>query len=153
MKSILILFAAFLLPYCGTAQCPEFTLAELHSLQRATVDQKDYTIQSLGFDLRSDFVLRGESISSYSKCWNSNLKEKSVFEQLVWWNKTTNSINFMTLNEAHYLQLRNSILGRHNPSRVAENPDFYIGKMFQYRFGSRRVDEVDYYFVLISLRR
>lgn len=152
MKSILILFAVFLLPTAGTAQCLEFSLAELHSLQRVSESQKHHSIQSLGFDLRSDFVLRGENISSYSKCWNSNFREKAVFEQLIWWNKTTNSIHFMTLNEAHYVQLRNSILDRNGSGRTAENPDFYIGKMFQYRFGSRRVDDLDYFFVLISHR-
>ncbi len=152
MKSILILFTAILTSCLGAAQCPGFSLAELHSLQRATESQKHQTILSLGFDLRSDFVLRGENISSYSKCWNSNFREKSLFEQLIWWNKTTNSIIFMTLNETHYTQLRQSIVSRQSSGRVGENPDFYLGKMFQYRFGSRRVDEIDYFFVLISLR-
>ncbi|MCB0533065.1 MAG: hypothetical protein H6574_05060 [Lewinellaceae bacterium] len=148
----LIHLALAFLPAFTIAQCPEFQITELHDLQRAAVDQKDYTITTLGFDLRSSFTQRGESIRSYSKCWNSNFQGKSVFEQLVWWNQTANSITFMTLNETHYTALRKRILSRHSGKPASENPDFYLGKVFQYRFGGRRVDEVDYFFVQITFR-
>ena len=152
MYAKLILLPLFLIPTFLLAQCPEFQLTGLHDLQRASTDQKEHRIKSHGFDLRSTFVSRGESIQSYSKCWNSNFKAKSVFEQLVWWNQTMNSITFMTLNEAHFNALRKSIISRHAGKPMTENPDFYLGKMFQYRFGQRRVDEIDYFFVQISLR-
>ena len=63
----LIHLALAFLPAFTIAQCPEFQITELHDLQRAAVDQKDYTITTLGFDLRSSFTQRGESIRSYSK--------------------------------------------------------------------------------------
>jgi hypothetical protein len=150
VKVILLFLVS--LPAFTLAQCPQFELLDLHNLQRATEAQKESTIQSLGFDLRSSFIQRGESIQSYSKCWNSNFKGQSLFEQLLWWNKTTNAITLLTLNEAHYVALRKSIVNRNPGTKTTENPDFYLGKMFQYRFGGRRVDGIDYFFVQISYR-
>ncbi len=152
MKSILILLPLLFLGAFASAQCPELSLSQLHTMQRAEYSEKNQVIRNQGFDLRSQFTQPGASIASYSKCWNSNFRDRSIFEQLIWWNSSDNSIIFMTLKESHFLSLRDQILDRQPGGRKAENPDFYLGKMFKYRFGARRVDEAEYYFVHISFR-
>ena len=153
MKSALILLAVFFaVCACAPAQCPEFLLADLQNLQRASPDQKQNTILDLGFDLRSEFTNQAGAFRNYSKCWNSNLKDKPIFEQLIWWNLTENTVTFMTLKEAHFNALRKAIVERQTSGTITENPDFYIGKMFHYRFGNRRVDGADYFYVSIRFR-
>ena len=152
MYAKLIRLLLALAPALATGQCPEFQLTDLHALQRASLDDKSEHIKAQGFDLRSSFVQNSETIYSYSKCWNSNYGDKSVFEQLIWWNVHRNSITFMTLNESHFKSLRSSIINRHGAKTVTENPDFYLGQIFKYNFGSRRVDGFEYFSIQISFR-
>ena len=154
MKFYLLLSVFVCCCFTLRSQCPGMALSELHQLQRASLDQKESTIQALGFDLRSQFTMQGTAVRSFSKCWNSNWKGQAVFEQLVWWLPNSNALIFMTLNEGHYKQLRKSIVSRRRTEKeVTENPDFYIGRLFHYRFGGRRVDGIDYFFVKISFKQ
>lgn len=151
MNVNLILFPAFLaFNAFATAQCPDFQLSDLQALQRAEPEKKENEIQLHGFDLRSAFELQGEAIRQYSKCWYSSAGDQPVFEQLIWWNQTSNSIVFLTVNEAQFKGLRQRIVERQSSGRITENPDFYLGKMFRYRFGTRQVEHATYYFVEIG---
>lgn len=152
MKATLILFGAIAVCGIASAQCPEFRLVDLQALQRSDADQKENNILQLGYDLRSEFTSKGSTVKSYTKCWNSNFRQQPVFEQLIWWNQTVNSVTFFTLNEEHFKALRASIIERHSNGNMTENPDFYIGRMFQYRFGAQRVDGIEYFFVSITQR-
>lgn len=153
MKFILILTAFFAVSAFGHAQCPEFQLSDLQTLQRADPALKESKIQDLGFDLRSEFITRGAKTRGYSKCWNATIREKAVFEQLLWWNTEANSITFLTLNEGHFRQLRQSIIERGTTGAITENPDIYVGHLFLYRFGTKKVDDMEYYLVSIEFKK
>lgn len=153
MRFILIPAVIFTASVFGYTQCPELQLADLQSLQRADAALKESKIQDLGFDLRSEFTNRGAKTMGYSKCWNATIRDKPVFEQLLWWNTEANSLSFLTLNEAHFRQLRQSIVARGAQGSVTENPDIYVGHLFLYRFGVRKVDEVEFYSVSIEFKK
>lgn len=152
MKVIVILATFMVAAAYGQAQCPAFQLAELHTLQRADPYVKESKIQNMGFDLRSEFLQRGAKTRNYSKCWNSNFRQKPVYEQLLWWNTERNSITFFTLNEEHFKSLRQSIVERRTSGSVAENPDAYVGHLFMYNFGVQQVDGVEYFMISIVNR-
>ncbi|MCC6462286.1 MAG: hypothetical protein IT260_17595 [Saprospiraceae bacterium] len=153
MNAKLILAACFAFgALAAQSQCIELQLSELQNLQRVEPDLRESKIQDLGFDLRSTFTSKGASYRNYSKCWVSTVRDKTTFEQLIWWNETGNSITWFTLNEQHFSSLRKAIVERNPSGSITENPDFYNGRMFQYRFGNQRVDGAEYYFVTISKR-
>jgi hypothetical protein len=153
MKFILILPAFFAAAVFGHAQCPAFQLSDLQTLQRTDPALKESKIQDLGFDLRSEFVTQGAKTRGYSKCWNTTIREKAIFEQLIWWNTESNSISFFTLNEDHFRQLRQSITDRGATGGITENPDIYVGHLFLYRFGVKKVDAVEFYVVTIEFKK
>lgn len=153
MKFILIPAVLFAVSVFGHAQCPELQLADLQNLQRTDPALKESKIQDLGFDLRSEFQNRGARTLGYSKCWNAIIRDKPVFEQLLWWNTDVNSLSFLTLNESHFLQLRRSIVERGAQGGVTENPDIYVGHLFLYRFGVRKVDDVEFFIVTIEFKK
>lgn len=153
MKFILILSAVFAFCAFGHTQCPEFQLADLQMLQRTDPSVKESKIQDLGFDLRSEFLTQGFKTRGYSKCWNSNFREKPVYEQLIWWNTETNAITFFTLNESHFRGLRRSIIERGSTGAVTENPDIYVGHQFLYRFGVKKVDEIEFFAISIEFKK
>ncbi len=153
MKSFLILAVWITASAFGHTQCPELQLADLQNLQRADPTLKESKIQDLGFDLRSEFLNRGAKTLGYSKCWNATIRDKPVFEQLLWWNTEVNSLSFLTLNERHFQHLRRSIVERGAQGSVTENPDIYVGHLFLYRFGLRKVDDVEFYAVTIEFKK
>lgn len=153
MKFTLILFAIFAACAFGHAQCPEFQLADLQTLQRTDPSFKESKIQDMGFDLRSEFLAQGSKTRGYSKCWNANIREEPVYEQLIWWNTESNAITFLTLNETHFRQLRQSIIERGSTGTVTENPDIYVGHLFLYRFGIKKVDGVEFYVIGIEFKK
>lgn len=153
MQAKLILLAVLAIAAtAGSAQCPGLTISDLQSLQRAETNLKDSKINDLGFDLRSEFVVRGSKIRGYSKCWNSTIRQKPVYEQLIWWNPEQNSVAFYTLQEGDFKALRQSIIERRSSGPVTENPDVYVGHLFMYRFGTQRIDGLDYYMVSIAFK-
>ncbi len=152
MQSNLILLAFLAAAIAGKTQCPALTLADLQTLQRAESPLKDNKINDLGFDLRSEFVVRGSKIRGYSKCWNATIRQKAVYEQLIWWNTEQNSVAFYTLEEADFRALRQSIVERRSSGSIAENPDVYVGHLFMYHFGTQRIDGVDYFMVSIAFK-
>lgn len=152
MKFIITALLLFATAFFCAAQCPEFSLSDLHALQRAGLDEKGNRILDQGFDLRKEFVMRGETTRSYSRCWRFEDGDDSIFEQLIWWNVTTGAITFLTLYESSFKHLRESIVGRQTSGKITENPDFYAGKLFLYRFGTRRVGRQEYYSISIQYR-
>ena len=152
MKSSLILLAVTAVCSFGRSQCAVFQLADLQGLQRADAYVKESKIQDLGFDLRSEFAFHGSKMRGYSKCWNSTNRQQPVYEQLIWWNTDQNSITFFTLKEEHFKALRQSIVERRASGNMAENPDVYVGHLFQYRFGAQRVDGVEYFMISIAFK-
>lgn len=153
MQANLILLALLAIANFGNAQCPALSLADLQTLQRAEQYIKDSKINDLGFDLRSEFVVRGSKIRGYSKCWNSTFRQKPLFEQLIWWNTEQNSVAFYTLQEDHFKALRQSIVERRSSGNMAENPDVYVGHLFMYRFGQQKIDGIDYFMVSIQFKQ
>ena len=153
MKFILIPAVFLAASAFGYAQCPELQLADLQTLQRTDPALKESKIQDLGFDLRSEFLNKGAKTLGYSKCWNATIRDKPVYEQLLWWNTAANSLSFLTLNESHFRQLRQSIVERGAQGSITENPDIYVGHLFLYRFGVRKVDEVEFYGVTIEFKK
>ncbi len=131
----------------AAAQCPMLALENLQSLEKATTEAKESKILSMGFDLHQSFTLKGASVRSYRKCWSGT--SPKTFEQFLWWNKTANSISFMTANQNDYLTLRSAVEGRH-PSE-AERRDVIIGRMFKYTFSLESVDGRDYYALTLAL--
>lgn len=152
MKLALILPAFLAAATFAQAQCPLFQLSDLQTIQRADPAYKESKIQEYGFDLRSDFVSKGSKIRGFSKCWNTFFGEKTVYEQLIWWNTEANSVTFFTLNEVQFTSLRQSIVERRASGNITENPDIYVGHLFLYHFGRKKVEGVEYYVISIEFK-
>lgn len=146
MRFIYLLFCLFLIPALVQAQCSEFTLTMLQGVQRAEVQYKDAKIQSFGFDLHQDKA--GQKI--YRKCWRNTDVGQVIYEQKIIWDPAKNTIVFMTLNKEHFLSLRQSIESRQHSSGATEDPNVYIGRMFEYHFGLVSNDGHEYYKVSIA---
>ncbi len=143
-------FVFFLLVFSSdiSAQCIEFQLVDLQSLQRIPVAQKESHIRGLGFDLNAKV---GNSFR-YNKCWNTNRKGKAIYDQVLYWNTSSGNITYLTPDEEAFLALRKSIEGRHGQTSTLGASDIYIGQMFRYQFGSRWLDGVMHWSVEISNR-
>ena len=108
---------------------------------------KESKIQEYGFDLASS----AGTNRRYNKCWLGNANGKTYFQQLIFWDFKANTIQYMTLDEGHYLHLRSSIEERHSSTYTGGGGEnVYIGKMFRYNFGRQSLDGVEYYVVVIS---
>ncbi len=133
-----------------SAQCPEFQLAALQTLQRADVTTKEAKILDCGFDLGTSST----ASRRYNKCWLGNANGKTYFQQLIIWDFKANTIQYLTLDEGHYLHLRSAIEERHSTTFTGGNSsNEYIGKMFRYNFGRQSLDGVEYYVVLIAWKQ
>ncbi|MBL7805671.1 MAG: hypothetical protein JNL02_18150 [Saprospiraceae bacterium] len=131
------------------AQCPEIALNDLQFLQKTDPAGKESRIAALGFDARNEFVRNGATFRGYSKCWQTTVNGKAVFEQKIVWNVTQNTVMFLTLNPAHYQTLRVAVGERHPE---AGDQNVVVGKMFRYEFSIQQMDGVDYYALAVSLR-
>lgn len=150
MKSIFPALLFFLLPFLTKAQCPEMTLGALQILQKTDATLKEAKILEMGFDLQSEYVSKGNTYRTYSKCWQTTIGDKAFFEQKILWNTSQNNVTFLTLNKDHYQNLRNAIQERH-PSTAGVS-DWVIGKMFQYRFAPQAMDGLQYEGVWIDFK-
>jgi hypothetical protein len=131
------------------AQCPEFTLADLQSLQRAT--DKEGKIRELGFDLHSEFVLQGTEYRRYHKCWKGNA-HNPVFEQVILWNTSQDQVMLLLLENRAYQTLRRSIEDRHDSPNAVRSGDTYIGKLFRYSFSVQKLDGIEFFCTAISFK-
>ncbi len=131
------------------AQCPDFTLANLQTLQHIDVQQKEARVLEMGFEISSETP----NSRRYNKCWNhTNDKRKPIYDQVVSWNKQTNNITFYCLSEEAFLRLRQSIEERRGTTTSLGQSDFYIGKRFKYEFSIQKIDGLEYFAVAISLK-
>ena len=128
------------------AQCADFQLVDLQSLQRANVAQKETQIRALGFDLGAKV---GNSLR-YNKCWNTNRNNTAIYDQVLYWNTASGNMTYLTPDEQAFLRLRKSIESRHGQTTSLGASDRYIGQLFQYNFGSRWLDGVMHWSVEIS---
>lgn len=130
-----------------SAQCPEFQLAALQSLQRAESGLKESKILDCGFDLASS----SPSSRRYNKCWLGHANGKTYFQQLIIWDFKANTIQYMTLDENHHRNLRTAIEERRSSTFTGGNgQNEYIGKMFRYNFSRQSLDGAEYFVVLIA---
>ncbi len=140
---VLLLFTASFL----SAQCPEFQLVTLQSLQRAEADIKEAKILECGFDLGKTSA----TSRLYNKCWLGSSNGKQYYQQMIVWNFAANTIQYMTLDENHYRNLRASIEERRSSTFTGGNgQNEYIGKLFRYNFSRQSVDGAEYFVVLIA---
>ncbi|MEO6038820.1 MAG: hypothetical protein ABIQ93_10435 [Saprospiraceae bacterium] len=145
--SCLLFFLLCFSPALLAAQCPEFQLVSLQSFQRADAAEKETKILDCGFDLGSTTA----ASRRYNKCWLGNSNGKTYFQQLIIWDFKANTIQYMTLDEAHYLHLRSAIEERHSTTYTGGNgQNEYIGKMFRYNFGRQSLDGAEYFIVRIA---
>ena len=116
-------------------------------MQRADASEKEAKILDCGFDLGRTSA----SSRRYNKCWLGNSNGKTYFQQLIVWDFTANTIQYMTLDENHYRSLRSAIEDRRSSTFTGGNSqNEYIGKMFRYNFSRQSVDGADYFVVLIA---
>lgn len=143
--ALLLLFA---LPFFSQAQCPDISLGAFQELQRADPTLKLSKIQDLGFDLHSDFVIKGVSWRRFHKCWLG----KSVYGQAILWNTTADQLMLLMYDGGQYQTLRDAIEGRHGSAEAQKGNDYYIGHQFRYRFSTQDLDGIPYYAVVISFK-
>ncbi len=142
---VLLLSAASFL----SAQCPEFQLVALQSLQRAEAGAKESKILDYGFDLGKTSA--GSRL--YNKCWLGTSNGKQYYQQIIVCSLAANTIQYMTLDEGHYRNLRASIEDRRSSTFTGGNgQNEYIGKMFRYNFSRQSMDGAEYFVVLISFK-
>ncbi len=149
MKSTPLLFVLllFAIPFLS-AQCPEFQLVALQSVERADASAKEAKILECGFDLAKSSA----ASRVYNKCWLGTSNGKQYYQQVIVWNFAANTIQYMTLEENHYKNLRASIEERRSSTFTGGGQNEYIGKMFRYNFSRQSLDGAEYYVVLIALK-
>jgi hypothetical protein len=148
MRSAFFTILSLILTSRIIAQCPEFQLVDLQSLQRSNDVQRENALRSLGFDLGTK---TGNSLQ-YNKCWSANRNGNPVYNQVLYWNIASGNITFLTPDESAFLALRKSIEGRHGQTGTLSASDRYIGQVFQYKFGSRWLNGVMHWSVDISFK-
>lgn len=132
------------------SQCTEMQVNALQVVQKAEPASKEAEILKLGFDLSSEQGTGAANVRKFVKCWNSyGPKGKSYFDQVVLWHTNTNTITFLTLDEAAFGRLRKSVEERHPGS---EGQQTVYGKMFRYTFVSQDVSGRVYQGLMVSLR-
>lgn len=144
------LLLAFLLQsgaFCF-AQCPDFQLSDLHSLQKADSAGKESWLLSHGFDLAAK---SGHSLR-YNKCWMHYHGRAAVYNQVIYWNTVSGDITYLTPDESAFQALRQFIEGRHGQTGSIGMSDMYVGQMFKYKFGSQWLDGVMHWSVAISYK-
>ncbi len=151
MKFLLPLFACLLLQTAVIAQCSEFELATLQSFQRADESNKESQILGRGFDVHRQFVIAGHTYRRYDKCWVTTVGNTALYEQVVLWDATNNTITVAMMDEAKFKKLRSAIEERPSSPKPSGS-DVYIGKMFRYQFIQQQIDGQDYYAVCISFK-
>lgn len=108
---------------------------------------KESKILDCGFDLGKTSA----TSRLYNKCWLGSSNGKNYYQQVVVWNFAANSIQYMTLDEGHYRNLRASIEERRSSTFTGGNSqNEYIGKMFRYNFSRQSMDGAEYFVVLIA---
>lgn len=128
------------------AQCPEFQLSDLQSLQKANSIEKENWLNSHGFDLAAR---TGNSLR-YNKCWKRYHSGAPVYSQIIYWNTVSGDITYLTPDEDTFQSLRQFIEGRHGQTGTIGASDVYVGQMFRYKFGSQWLDGVMHWSVAIS---
>jgi hypothetical protein len=142
-----------LLAFWGTffslsAQCRDFELSHLQTVQRAEISLKDARITELGFDI----IAENATSYRYNKCWQGNRGGRDIYTQVIWQNKQTGNITFLTNDKEAFLRLRQSIEERRGATSTMGQSDIYIGKMFRYEFFIQNLDGMEYYAVAIRLK-
>jgi hypothetical protein len=148
MRPAVITFLCLLGTTLALAQCPVFQLADFQSIQRANDVQKENLIRYFGFDL----ISKTGATFRYNKCWNRHRMGKEIYDQVLYWNTANGNMTFLTPDEAAYNDFRKSIEGRHGQTGTLGTADYYVGQVFQYRFGSRYLDGVMHWSVEISFK-
>jgi len=132
------------------SQCTEMQLNTLQVVQKAEPASKESEILKLGFDLSSEQGTGAANVRKFVKCWNSNGPQgKSYFDQVVLWHTNTNTVTFLTLDDAAFSRLRKSVEERH-PGSAGQQTVY--GKMFRYTFVSQDLSGRAYQGLMVSLR-
>lgn len=132
--------------------CPDLDLAALQAMQKADVSLKESKIQESGFDLHSQFVANGATMRRYNKCWMGNSGGKPMYEQVLLWNTTANHLMYLMIGEPVFQQFKSAIEERHSSAGAQKNNDFYVGRLFMYRYSVQKLDNAEYYAVLINFK-
>ncbi|MBL7825961.1 MAG: hypothetical protein JNJ57_04975 [Saprospiraceae bacterium] len=148
MRSALLLLFSLVLSAYSWAQCPEFRLQDLQSLQNSADSDKEAWLRGHGFDLAS----RTGATFRYNKCWNGYHGSKTVYLQVIFWNTDSGSITFLCPDQEAFQALRGAIEGRHGQTGTLGSSDVIIGQKFRYNFGSQYLDGVMHWSVAISLK-
>ncbi|MCC7245953.1 MAG: hypothetical protein IT269_09755 [Saprospiraceae bacterium] len=119
------------------AQCPAFQLADLQSAQRGGQG----SIEVLGFDLTKENAAN----LRYDRCWITRSNGKELYSQVIWLNKQTGNITFLTNDETAFLNLRRQIEERNGSTATLGQSDFYVGRVFKYEFFRQNLDGLEYF--------
>jgi hypothetical protein len=150
MKLIYTLVFGLLSLSRAYAQCSDFALGDLQSVQRADVSSKEAKILNLGFDLFAEQQRQSGNIRHYYKCWQTTIQGKPLYDQVLLWDTGNDNIVVGFQQERQYEALRRAITERHSASAAAGNRDHYIGQMFRYYFTERDISGVRYFTVSIA---
>lgn len=139
----------FLWPMLGRAQCTAMDLNTLQNLQKADPTVKESKILEAGFDLRSAFTQQGQTSKVYSRCWITTIKQQTYFDQKIVWNQTNDTVKFATLSQEQFQNLRKELDARHPAGAGAT---VVVGKLFKYYLGVEKIDGVDYFTLMLSMK-
>jgi hypothetical protein len=147
MKRLLLPVLATLCFSVGlSSQCSEFDLTMLQAIQRAEPEHKKEKVISFGFDLYA--TQNGNFI--FNKCWKGNVSGKTIYHQKIILETAQERFSFMTLDRELFVRLRTAIEDRNGGVGRTEDPNWYVGRLFQYRFEVQHYDGHEYYKVTIS---
>lgn len=131
------------------AQCSEIDLNTLQVIEKTAPADKESKILDLGFDLTRESGTGATNTRYYEKCWETTLKGKAIYQQIIMWRTNADDITFLTLDEAAYQKIKTAINEKHNNN---DGSQIVVGKMFRYSFNTQFVNGYTYYAVTLATK-
>lgn len=148
MRSAIALFLNLATPFALAAQCSDIELSTLQLIEKTAPLDKESKILDLGFDLISESGSGATNTRHYKKCWETTVKGKAIYQQVILWRTNANDITYLTLNESSYQNIKNAVDEKHNSG----GSQIVSGKVFIYSFNKQYVDGYLYYAVTVALK-
>lgn len=131
------------------AQCSEIDLNTLQVIEKTAPADKESKILDLGFDLTRESGTGATNTRFYEKCWETTMKGKAIYQQIIMWRTNADDITFLTLDESAYQKIKNAVNEKHNNG---EGRQVVVGKMFRYSFDTQFVNGYTYYAVTLATK-
>ncbi len=149
MKSAFTLALILSTPFFLSAQCSEIDLNTLQVIEKAAPADKESKILDLGFDLMRETGTGATNTRHYEKCWETTVKGKAIYQQVILWRTNANDITFLTLDEGAHQKVKNAINEKHNNN---DGSQVVVGKLFRYSFNTLYINGYTYYAVTLAMR-